>query len=103
MNDKWTIFISQFIGTAVLLLVGLSIVILDFGEGSPVTRLIPDEGARRLITGFFFGTTGALIAVSKSGTSDADMWTCQFVVSDGRFIEDSPKRLMSCLYVSNSN
>lgn len=67
MKDKWTIFISEFIGTALLLLVGLSIVILDFGEGSPVIRLIPDEGLRRLITGFVFGTTGALIAVSPVG------------------------------------
>jgi aquaporin Z len=67
MNDKWTMFISEFIGTALLLLVGLSIVILDFGEGSPVTRLIPDEGLRRLITGFLFGTTSALIAVSPVG------------------------------------
>jgi aquaporin Z len=67
LKAKWTIFISEFIGTGLLLLVGLSIVILAFGEGSPAIRLIPDEGLRRLITGFLFGTTGALIAVSPVG------------------------------------
>jgi aquaporin Z len=50
-----------------LVAVGLSIVILDFGRGSPVIHLIPDAGWRRLITGFLFGTTGALIALSALG------------------------------------
>ncbi len=63
----WTIFASEFIGTALLIGVGLSVVILDFGSGSPVVRLIPDAGLRRLITGFLFGSTGALIALSPVG------------------------------------
>ena len=52
---------------ALLISVGLSIVILDFGQGSPVVRLLPDEGLRRLMTGFLFGSTGALIAISPLG------------------------------------
>lgn len=55
------VFAAEFIGTAVLMLVGLSLVILMFGSGSPI---VPSEGLRRLITGFFFGATGALIALS---------------------------------------
>ena len=43
------------------------LVILMFGAGSPVVRVVPDEGLRRLITGFLFGTTGALIALSPVG------------------------------------
>lgn len=60
-------FVSEFVGTGVLVLVGLTIVILMFGTGSPGARAIPDEGLRRVITGFLFGTTGALIALSPVG------------------------------------
>jgi aquaporin Z len=72
MNKKsikipWTLFASEFIGTALLVLIGLSFVILDFGKGSFMISLIPDPGTRRLITGFLFGSTGALIAVSWIG------------------------------------
>jgi aquaporin Z len=71
MSDKGaglrTIFLSELIGTAVLVAVGLSFVIIDFGSGGPVSRLIPGDGWRRLLTGFLFGTTGGLIAVSPVG------------------------------------
>lgn len=63
----WLLYASEFLGTALLVSVGLSIVILDFGQGSFVIRFLPDPGLRRLITGFLFGTTGALIAVSPLG------------------------------------
>jgi aquaporin Z len=63
----WVLFVSELIGTAMLVLVGLSLVILIFGAGTPVARLIPSEELRRLITGFLFGTTGALIALSPVG------------------------------------
>jgi aquaporin Z len=33
-----------------------------------MARILPSEGTRRLITGFLFGTTGALIALSPVGT-----------------------------------
>ena len=58
---------AELVGTAVLVLVGLSLVILMFGEGSPVPSVLPRQGWRRLITGFLFGTTGALIALSPVG------------------------------------
>jgi aquaporin Z len=63
----WLVFAAEMLGTALLIAVGLSIVILDFGQGSPVVRFIPDSGWRRVITGFLFGVTGALIAVSHLG------------------------------------
>ena len=63
----WQVFLSELVGTAVLVLVGLSLVILMFGEGSPVKAVLPSEGWRRLITGFLFGTTGGLIALSPVG------------------------------------
>ena len=63
----WKIFASELVGTALLVLFGLSLVILMFGEGSPIKGIVPSEGWRRLITGFLFGTTGALIALSPVG------------------------------------
>jgi aquaporin Z len=62
-----TLFLSEFAGTALLVAVGCSFVIADFGAGSPVPAWIPDPGLRRAITGFLFGSTGALIAVSPIG------------------------------------
>jgi aquaporin Z len=69
MNQRfpWHSFWSELIGTALLVLVGLSLVIVMFGTDSPVARLIPNEGLRRLLTGFLFGTTGAMIALSAVG------------------------------------
>lgn len=46
---------------------GVSIVILDFGTGSPVASLLPDPGLRRLMTGFLFGAIGGSIAISPVG------------------------------------
>lgn len=63
----WMSYGAEMIGTALLVGVGLSIVILDFGQGSPMVQFIPDPGWRRLITGFLFGSTGALIALSPFG------------------------------------
>jgi aquaporin Z len=63
----WQMLVSELVGTALLLLVGLSLVILMFGTGSPIIRVMPSEGGRRLITGFLFGSTGALIALSPVG------------------------------------
>lgn len=61
------VFAAEFLGTAVLMLVGLSLVILMFGSGSPIVRVVPSEGLRR----FFFGATGALIALSPVGKVSA--------------------------------
>lgn len=63
----WLVLRAELVGTAVLVFVGLSLVILMFGEGSPIQSVLPSEGWRRLITGFLFGTTGALIALSPIG------------------------------------
>jgi hypothetical protein len=62
----WLVLRAELVGTAVLVLVGLSLVILMFGKGSPIPSVLPSEGWRRLITGFLFGATGALIALCRS-------------------------------------
>ena len=63
----WRLFLSELIGTALLVVVGLSLVTVMFGAGSPIAQILPSEALRRLITGFLFGTTGALIALSPVG------------------------------------
>jgi aquaporin Z len=69
MNDKfpYRIFFSELIGTALLVLIGLSLVIFMFGSGTPMAEIIPNKGVRSLVTGFLFGSTGALIALSPVG------------------------------------
>ena len=54
-------------GTAALLLGGLSAVFLDFGEDSPVAPHIPSTSARLLLTGLMFAGSGSLVAVSPIG------------------------------------
>jgi aquaporin Z len=66
-QPAWETYIAELVGTALLVAVGLSMVILNFGRGSPVVQLIPSAGLRRLITGFLFGSTGALVALSPIG------------------------------------
>ncbi len=66
-GGDWRRYGAEAAGTAALVLVGLSIVILDFGAGSPVARALPSALWRRVLTGFLFGTTGAAIAVSWVG------------------------------------
>ncbi len=60
-------FISEFLGTGLLLFGGLSVVIFMFGSGSPMTQFIPDVKVRQSITGFLFGSIGASIALSRIG------------------------------------
>ena len=60
-------FLAEFAGTALLIGVGLSVVIAAFSPESPVVALVPDADLRRLLTGFLFGATGGLIALSPVG------------------------------------
>jgi aquaporin Z len=63
----WPLWCSELVGTAFLVGVGCSFVILDFGARSPVMALLPGAGARRALTGFLFGSVGALVAISPVG------------------------------------
>jgi aquaporin Z len=64
---RWRLFSSELIGTALLVLGGLSVVIVMFGDGSPMARLVPSETLRTILTGFLFGTIGGGIALSWVG------------------------------------
>lgn len=61
------IYLSECLGTALLVAVGLSVVIFNNGDGSPIRHIFPDPGTRRALTGFFFGCTGCAITLSPIG------------------------------------
>jgi aquaporin Z len=66
-SSFWRIFFAELLGTGLLLLIGLSLVIFMFAAGGPGEHLIPAFKLRQIITGFLFGGTGALIALSAIG------------------------------------
>ncbi len=66
-TSNFKLYLSEFIGTALLLAVGLSFVIFDWGKGTVMDQWVPDPGVRRAVTGFLFGTTGCLITLSPVG------------------------------------
>ena len=87
-NDSFLprqLFLAEVIGTALLLLSGLSLVISVNGAGSPVPQWVPNEAVRRSLTGFVFGTFGALISVSPvgrvSGAHINPAVTCGFLLA----------------------
>jgi aquaporin Z len=63
----WNLFLAEFAGTALLLLIGLSVVIFLFGTGSPMSEIIPNLKIRQVISGLLFGSTGGLISISALG------------------------------------
>lgn len=63
----WRAYLAEMAGTAILLMVGLSLVIFLFGAGTPMEEHIPNLTLRRILCGFLFGGTGALIAISAIG------------------------------------
>jgi aquaporin Z len=63
----WVEWSCELVGTALLLLGGLSAICLDFGSGSVVARHVPDHSARLLLTGLLFSGSGALVTISPIG------------------------------------
>jgi aquaporin Z len=67
LKSEFRLFLAEAVGTALLLFFGLSFVIFNWGEGSIVAKTIPSEAARKLLTGFLFGTVGCLVTISPVG------------------------------------
>jgi aquaporin Z len=63
----WRLYLSEALGTALLVAVGCSFVVLDFAARSPIPHLLPSDQLRRALTGFLFGSTGGAIALSPIG------------------------------------
>ena len=67
LPSRLKLFMAELAGTGLLLLIGLSSVILMFGEGNPVERFVPSLEVRRMLNGFLFGSIGSTIALSPLG------------------------------------
>ena len=65
--QTWREYAAEFAGTFLLLAIGLSAVVVDFADGSPVPDWIPDGNLRRLITGIVFAGGATLIVYSRLG------------------------------------
>ena len=65
--SRWKLFMAELVGTGLLLLIGLSSVIMMFGDGNPVERFVPSLEVRRMLNGFLFGCVGSTIALSPLG------------------------------------
>ncbi len=60
-------YLAEFVGTMLLLVIGLSAVVFDFAGGSPMVRWIPDDNVRRLLTGIVFAGGATAIVYSPLG------------------------------------
>lgn len=65
--NPWAMFFCEMMGTAILVMAGLSLVIVTFGSGSPVAAILPSVRLRQGLTGFLFGCVGASVTVSRLG------------------------------------
>jgi aquaporin Z len=61
------VFVSEVIGTALLVCGGLSVVIVMGGDDSPIGRLVPDARLRTALTAFLFGCVGTAVTLSRVG------------------------------------
>jgi aquaporin Z len=63
----WPEYASELLGTAFLVFVALSAVTFTSGSGSPLATVLPNSGARRLLTGLMLAASGPLVAISPLG------------------------------------
>jgi len=67
MRLHWNEYLSEMLGTAILLFFGTSVIVMNFGDSSPIKPLISDQNARILLTGLLFAGTASLVAISPFG------------------------------------
>lgn len=66
-RSAWSLYAAEFVGTALLLVGGLSAVILIISPASPVAALSLPGWLARGIAGSLFGLTGTLVTLSALG------------------------------------
>ncbi len=63
----WRELAAEFAGTALLLLLGVSAIVVNFSTASPVIDAVPSADVRRLLTGVLFAGAATLIVYSPLG------------------------------------
>lgn len=63
----WPEYGSELLGTAFLVFIAISAVILTFNSGSPLAAMLPNRGARRLVTGLLLAASGPSVSISPLG------------------------------------
>ncbi|MBI4397269.1 MAG: hypothetical protein HY548_09250 [Elusimicrobia bacterium] len=58
MKRHWPEYLSEFLGTGLMVFIGLSAVAVNFGAGSPMEGLLPGPRLRLLLTACLFAAGG---------------------------------------------
>ncbi len=66
-RSSWSLYVAEFLGTALLLIGGLSAVILVISPASPVAALGLPGWLARAVAGGLFGLTGTTVTLSRIG------------------------------------
>src|ERR1700744_3788523 len=68
-RDKtlFKLYAAEFLGTALFITLGVSLVIMIWGADSPVPHIIPSVPVRKILTGFVVGLISTFIALSPVG------------------------------------
>ena len=67
MRDHLPEYLSEFFGTAIMMVLGIGAIMLMWGDGSPMRAFEMPVGLRRLLTGILFAGAGTLVALSPLG------------------------------------
>ena len=60
-------YFCEFIGTAIMMTIGIGAVALMWGQGSPMPEMIPSTRLRLFVTGFLFAGGATLVVYSRLG------------------------------------
>ena len=92
LKYPWRYYLAELIGTALLVLVGLSLVIVMLGTGRPVPLVVPIEGVSRLILDRCWGCwRQSSSAVSRQRKSRSPNCITSIAIRTGSFADKTER------------
>ena len=67
MKDHLPEYFAEFLGTAIMMVIGIGAVALMWADGTPMRTWIPSDDLRRLVTGMMFAGGATLVVLSRLG------------------------------------
>ncbi len=67
MKDHLPEYFAEFLGTAIMMMIGIGAVTLMFAAATPMRDWIPSDDVRRLITGIIFAGGATAVVLSPLG------------------------------------